>query len=95
MLEFWQSDVGRVALGGAIAVIGQLTATLVAWFKEARFAAAKNRRDAEYLGIRLVLVLDALVGACYNAVHDPLTEDEEGITENTVSDPTFIRTPKR
>ncbi|MHC2283174.1 hypothetical protein ACVME8_009817 [Bradyrhizobium diazoefficiens] len=89
MLEFWQSDVGRVALGGAIAVTGQLTATLVAWLKEARFAASKERKDAEYLAIRLVLVLDGLVVACYNAVHDPLMEDEEGITENTVPDPTL------
>jgi hypothetical protein len=62
---------------------------LVAWFKEARFAAAKKRKDAEYLAMRLVLVLDALVNACYNAVHDPLTEDSEGVTENTVSDPTL------
>lgn len=39
--------------------------------------------------MRLVLVLDALVGACYSAVHDPLTEDSEGISENTVADPTL------
>lgn len=54
-----------------------------------RFAAAKKRKDAEYLAMRLVLVLDALVGACYNTVHDPLTEDSEGVTENTVADPTL------
>lgn len=63
---------------------------MVAWLKEARFAATKNRKDAEYLGIRPVLVLDGLVGACYNAVHDPLIEDEEGVTENTVPDPTLM-----
>lgn len=89
MLEFWKSDVGKVALGGAIALVGQLTATLLAWLKEARFAATKKRKDAEYLAMRLVLVLDALVGACYNAVHDPLTQDSEGIFENTVPDPTL------
>lgn len=89
MLEFWKSDIGKVALGGLIAVVGQLTATLLAWLKEARFAATKQRKDAEYLAMRLVLVLDALVAACYNAVHDPLTEDSEGITENTVADPTL------
>jgi hypothetical protein len=44
MLEFLKSDVGKVALGGVIAVVGQLTATLVAWFKEARFAAVKKRK---------------------------------------------------
>jgi hypothetical protein len=54
-----------------------------------RVAATKKRKDAEYLAMRLVLVLDALVGACYNAVHDPLTVDSEGITENTVADPTL------
>jgi hypothetical protein len=64
-------------------------ATLVAWLKEARFAAAKKRKDAEYLAMRLVLVLDTLVGACYNAVHDPLSEDSEGVTESTVADPTL------
>ncbi|UPT96296.1 hypothetical protein J4G48_0046010 [Bradyrhizobium barranii subsp. apii] len=89
MLEFWKSDIGKVALGGVIAVIGQLTATLVAWLKEARFAATKERKDAEYLAIRLVLVLDGLVSACFNAVHDPLMEDQDGVTENTVPDPTL------
>lgn len=89
MLEFWKSDIGKVALGGAIALVGQLTATLVAWLKEARFAATKKRKDAEYLAMRLVLVLDTLVGACYSAVHDPLTQDRDGISENTVDDPTL------
>ncbi|AMA55722.1 hypothetical protein [Bradyrhizobium sp. CCGE-LA001] len=89
MLEFLKSDIGKVALGGAIAVAGQLTATLIGWLKEARLAATKKRKDAEYLAMRLVLVLDTLVGACYNAVHDPLTEDNQGILENTVLDPTL------
>lgn len=89
MLEFLKSDVGKVALGGVIAVFGQLTATLVAWLKEWRFAASKRRKDAEYLAMRLVLVLDTLVGACYNAVHDPLREDSEGAFESTVLDPTL------
>ncbi|MFT0877123.1 hypothetical protein VRZ08_11190 [Rhodopseudomonas sp. G2_2311] len=89
MLEFWNSDVGRVALGGVIAVSGQLVATLLAWLKEARFAAAKKRKDAEYLAMRLVLTLDSLVGACYNAVHDPLMTNNEGIVESSVSDPTL------
>ncbi|MGJ4906977.1 hypothetical protein [Bradyrhizobium sp. HKCCYLS2033] len=88
MLEFLKSDVGKVALGGAIAVIGQLAATLMAWLKEARFAASKRRKDAEYLAMRLVLVFDALVNACYNAVHDPL-DVIEGVTENTLPDPTL------
>ncbi|WP_338830753.1 hypothetical protein [Bradyrhizobium sp. 27S5] len=89
MLEFWKSDIGKVALGGVIAVFGQLAATSVAWLKEWRFAATKERKDAEYLAMRLVLVLDTLVGACYNAVHDPLREDSEGALESTVLDPTL------
>jgi hypothetical protein len=89
MLEFVNSDVGKVALGGAIAVGGQLAVTLIAWIKEARFAGGKKRKEAEYLALRLVLTFDGLVNDCYNAVHDPLREDEEGINESTVPDPTL------
>jgi hypothetical protein len=83
MFDFLKSDIGKVALGGAIAVAGQLAVTLIAWLKEAHFAARKKRKDAEYLALRLVLVFDGVVNACYSAVHDPLREDQEGISENT------------
>ncbi|SIN87891.1 hypothetical protein SAMN05443247_00408 [Bradyrhizobium erythrophlei] len=89
MLEFLKTDVGKVALGGAIAVSGQLAASLIAWGKEAWFAASKRQKEAEYLAMRLVLVFDELTTDCYNAVHDPLTEDREGISESTVADPTL------
>jgi hypothetical protein len=89
MLDFFNSDVGKVALGGAIAMSGQLAVTLISWLKEARFAASKKRKDAEYLAMRLVLAFDSLVNACYNAVHDPRREDE-GISESTVPDPTLM-----
>jgi hypothetical protein len=89
MLEFMNSDVGKVALGGAIAVGGQLAVTLIAWIKEARFAAGKKRKEDEYLAMRLVLTFGGLVNDCHNAVHDPLREDEEGISESTVPDPTL------
>ncbi|MGM4928813.1 hypothetical protein [Tardiphaga sp. 619_E2_N8_5] len=89
MLEFFSTDVGKVALGGAIAVGGQLTVTLMAWTKEALFAADKRRKEAEYLAMRVVLTLDELVGGCYNAVCDPLREDEEGASHTTTPNPTL------
>jgi hypothetical protein len=89
LFEFFKTDVGKVALGGAIAVGGQLAASLIGWGKEAWFDASKRRKEAEYLAMRLVLVFDELTGACYNAVHDPLFEDQEGCSEATVSDPTL------
>jgi hypothetical protein len=85
--EFFASDVGKVALGGLIAFAGQLVASLLAWAKEARFAASKKRKEAEYLAMRLVLVFDDLTNDCYNVVHDPLREDEDGCSESTVPDP--------
>jgi hypothetical protein len=39
--------------------------------------------------MRLVLVFDELITACYNAVHDPLVEDQKGCSESTVADPTL------
>jgi hypothetical protein len=89
LLEFWKTDVGKVALGGVIAVGGQLMATLIGWGKEYWFDASKRRREAEYLAMRLVLVFDELVTACYDVVHDPLMEDPQGCSEATVGDPTL------
>jgi hypothetical protein len=89
MLEFLKTDVGKVALGGVIAVSGQLAASLIGWGKEYWFDASKRRREAEYLAIRLVLVFDELITACYNVVHDPLTEDQVGCSEATIGDPTI------
>jgi hypothetical protein len=89
MLELLKTDVGKVALGGAIAVAGQLMSILIGWGKEYWFDASRRRREAEYLAIRLVLVFDGLVTACYNVVHDPLMQDREGCSEATVGDPTL------
>jgi hypothetical protein len=89
MLDFFKSDVGKVALGGLIALGGQLTVPFIAWIKEAWFVASKNRKEAEYLAMRLVLVFDELINDCYNVVHDPLIQDHEGCSESTVSDPTL------
>jgi hypothetical protein len=87
MIEFFKTDVGKVALGGAIGVAGPLIASLIAWGKEYWFDTSKRRRDAEYLAMRLVLVFDEFITACYNAVHDPLLQDQEGCSESTVADP--------
>ncbi|MCA1377646.1 MULTISPECIES: hypothetical protein [unclassified Bradyrhizobium] len=57
------------------------------WIKEAWFAASKDRKEAEYLAMRLVLIFDGLVNDCYNAVHDPLMPDQEGISQSTVANP--------
>jgi hypothetical protein len=89
LLEFFKTDVGKVALGGAIAVTGQLAASFIGWAKEARFDAKKRKKEAEYLAMRLVLVFDELTADCYNAVHDPLTIDGQGCHEATVGDPTL------
>lgn len=89
LLEFLKTDVGKVALGGGIAVAGQLAATLIGWGKEYWFDASKRRKEAEYLAMRLVLVFNDLITDCYNAVHDPLVEDQEGCIESTVADPTL------
>lgn len=87
MWEFFKSDVGKVALGGLIAVVGQLVVTLIAWGKEVWFDRSKKKKEAEYLAMRLMLVFDEFTNDCFNAVHDPLTEDQEGCTHSTVDDP--------
>lgn len=90
MLEFFSSDIGKVALGGLIAVSGQFLVSILGWIKEARFAQKKRRQEAEYLAMRIVLAFDDLVGAIYNAVHDPLMTDDKGYTESTVADPSLV-----
>jgi len=87
VLEFFKSDVGKVALGGLIALGGQLLVAGISWFKEARFAASKARKEAEYLAIRLVLVFDELTNDCYQAVNDPLMPDGDGFLQSSVPDP--------
>lgn len=89
MWEFLKSDIGKVALGSVIAFGGQLIVALIAWGKEFWFDRRKKKKEAEYLAMRLVLVFDELSNDCYNAVHDPLTEDKEGCNESTVPDPTL------
>jgi len=84
------TDVGKgVALGGVIAVGGQLIAAAIGWGKEYWFDAGKRRREAEYLAMRLVLVFDELTNDCYSVVHDPLREDQGGCNEATVPDPSL------
>jgi hypothetical protein len=89
LIEFFKTDIGKVALGGAIGVAGPLIASLIAWAKEYWFDNSKRRREAEYLAMRLVLVFDGLVSGCYAVVHDPLAQDQQGCSEATVGHPTL------
>jgi hypothetical protein len=89
MSEFWNSDAGKYVVGGLIGLAGAVITTLLAWGKEYWFYASKRRSEAEYLAMRLVLVFDEFINDCYNAVHDPLTQDQEGCSESTVPDPTL------
>jgi len=87
VMEFLKSDVGKILLGGALALAGQFLSGLLSWIKDAWVLYSNRRKDAEFLAIRLVLLFDEFVNACHDAVFDPLTEDTDGITESTVSDP--------
>lgn len=89
MFEFFASDVGKVALGGVIAITGQLLVFLLGWAKEARISDKKRQSDAQHLGIRLVLVMEKLVGDCCLAANDPTYTDEHGLTRNAVPNPEF------
>jgi hypothetical protein len=87
MWEFFATDVGKVALGGVIATSGQLIVFGLGWLKESRFSWKTQKTDAQHLGIRLVLVLDKLVGDCYSAVNDTTGTDEQGNTYSLVENP--------
>jgi len=89
MWEFFATDVGKVALGGVIATTGSLILFALGWIKESRLSCKKQKIEAQHLGIRLVLVLDKLVGECYNAVNDPLFTDDQGYTHSTIPNPDF------
>lgn len=89
MWEFFASDVGKVALGGLIAITGQLLVFLLGWAKESRVSEKKRELEALHLGIRLVLVLEKLVGDCYAAVNDPTHTDQQGYTCSAVPNPKF------
>ncbi|UVM06813.1 hypothetical protein [Pseudomonas laurylsulfatiphila] len=89
MWEFLASDVGKVALGGLIAIAGQIMVFVLGWAKESRVSEKKRELEAQHLGIRLVLVLEKLVGDCYSAVNDQTYTDEQGFTRNAVPNPQF------
>lgn len=87
MENFLGSDAGKVALGGAIAIAGQLMVFLLGWGKEHLVARKKIELEAQHLGIRLVYVLEKLVGDCYSAVNDHTFTDQSGLTFNAVDNP--------
>lgn len=89
MPEFLTSDVGKVAIGGLIAMAAQILVFILGWMKEHRVSIKKRDLDAQYLGIQVVLALDKLVGDCLEAVKDPTETDANGFTRSTVSNPEF------
>lgn len=89
MSEFLTSDVGKVALGGLIAMAAQILVFILGWMKEHRVSIKKRDSDAQYLGIQVVLALDKLVNDCLEAVNDPTRIDSEGYTRSTVENPEF------
>ena len=88
-MEFLSSDVGKVAIGGLIALAAQILVFVLGWMKEYRALIKKRDLDAQYLGIQVVLSLDKLVGDCLEAVRDPTITDINGYTRSTVSNPCF------
>lgn len=89
MWDFFASDMGKVALGGLIAISGQLLVFLLGWAKESRVSRKKRTSDAQHLGIRIVLALEKLLVDCVRAVNDPTFTDNEGYTRSMVPNPDF------
>lgn len=93
ILEFFSSDVGKVALGGLIALFAQVVVQLLVWLRESRSHSKAVRRDAEFLAIRVVLLLEDMIGNAYNVIHDPCSEDSQGYTSPTVASPPDLVLP--
>lgn len=89
MLEFFTSDIAKVALGGLIAMAAQLLVFILGWVKEHRLSSKKRDSDAQYLGIQIVLALDKLVGDCLKAVNDPTFTNPDGYIYSAVPNPEF------
>ncbi|RMT20766.1 hypothetical protein [Pseudomonas amygdali] len=90
MSEFFASDVGKVALGGLIAIVVQLLVFSLGWVKEHRVSSKKRDLDAQYLSIQVVLALDKLIADCLKAVYDPTyINPADGYTYSSVSNPAF------
>lgn len=89
MLEFLQTDIGKVSAGALIALAGQILVFLLGWIKESNTLSRSKRSDAEYLSMHLVISLEKLISDCYTAINDPLIEDERGSLQNTISNPKF------
>lgn len=89
MWEFWASDVGKVAIGGLFAVTVQVVVFVLGWAKESYVSHKKRRLDAQHLSIRLVVVLDKLVGDCLAAVNDPTYTGEDGYIYSSIPNPSF------
>ncbi|WP_460115395.1 hypothetical protein [Pseudomonas sp. H2_D02] len=89
MEAFLTSDISKVALGGAIAISGQLMVFLLGWAKEHLVTRRKRELEAQHLGMRVVLALEKLVGDAYSAVNDQTYTDETGRIQDAVVNPDF------
>lgn len=88
-MNFFQSDIGKVVLGGIVTISAQIFLSLFTWFKESRAEKNKKTKEAEFLAINLVIVLDDFVGECFNSINDSMQQDERGLWGTTVKYPSI------
>jgi hypothetical protein len=67
--------------------IGVIVGAFVPWFQSTLEGGRARRRDAQYLAIRLVCVLDKFLEDCAAAAADKGEEDQDGLTRAKVDSP--------
>lgn len=87
MLSFFETDAGKVALGGVIAFVSQIVVFVLSWIKDFIATKTAEGKEARFLAIRVVVTLEELVAACCDVVTDPTRRNENGEAINTVSIP--------
>lgn len=70
MWEFLGTDIGKIVLGAVLGSGGVLIGTLSGGIKETIFEARKRKRDAQYVAIRVVCVLDGFVNGCHGVINE-------------------------
>ncbi|MBD8663044.1 hypothetical protein IFT59_07230 [Rhizobium sp. CFBP 8752] len=68
--EFYATGFGSFVITTAFGVIAAVIGFIASSVKEVFFDGRKRKAEAQYLAIRLVLLLDEFVGQCYNVAHD-------------------------
>lgn len=90
ILDFIASDAGKVVTGALIVFTGQIVVAALSWLKDASSTGASQRKEAEYLAIRLVLALENMVGEAYDGANDPQLRDEEGEVYPSTPEPKLV-----